>query len=197
MPRGVGAAQPLTIGDREIRPLTADDVLRMVAAGILSEDEPVELLHGALTRVSPKSPAHGAVLARLVRWLLASGLPAGLDVRTEHPLVVPDRTSLPEPDVAVVVPGGDPHRHPTSALLVVEVSVSSLRADLSVKPALYAAAGVPELWVVDVPGRRVERFRDPDGRHYASRSTHVPPERLRPVAVDVPPLDLGELLAGL
>jgi Uma2 family endonuclease len=85
----------------------------------------------------------------------------------------------------------------TTALLVVEVAVTSRTTDTEVKPALYAAAGVPELWVVDVPGRRVERFRDPDGRRYASRSTHVPPERLRPVAVDVPPLDLGELLAGL
>jgi Uma2 family endonuclease len=187
----------LTVADRAVRPLTADEVLRMVELGVLSEDEPVELLHGVLTEVSPKSPAHEAVKLRLSRWL-APGMAAGTyDVRVEAPIVVPDRTSLPEPDVAVVAAPGDPLRHPTTALLVIEVAVSSLAIDTTVKPALYAAAGVPELWVVDVEARRVRRFNDPAAGAYARVQDLEPPAGVRPQDVAVGSLDLCLLFAGL
>jgi Uma2 family endonuclease len=187
----------LTVGDRDVRPLTADEVLRMVQSGILSEDEPVELLHGVLTRVSPKSAPHEAVKARLNRWL-APGAAAGLhEVRIEAPILVPDRTSLPEPDIAVVAPGGDPLRHPTTALLVVEVAVSSLRTDTTVKPTLYAQAGIPELWVVDVDHRGVEIFRDPRGAVYATRRSARADDVVEALRVAAGPLALPELFAGL
>jgi Uma2 family endonuclease len=187
----------LTVGDRAVRPLTADEVLRMVELGVLSEDEPVELLHGVLTEVSAKTPAHEAVKLRLHRWLMLGGAGEGYDVRVEAPIVVPDRTSLPEPDVAVVAAGGDPLRHPTTALLVVEVAVSSLAIDTKVKPALYAAAGVPELWVVDVDARRLRLFGDPGSGGYGRAHDVGPPAQVRPQAVAVEPLDLAELFAGL
>lgn len=187
----------LTVGDRAVRPLTADEVLRMVELGVLSEDEPVELLHGVLTEVSPKSPAHEAVKLRLNGWLVPGGAAGGYEVRVEAPIVVPDRTSLPEPDIAVVAAPGDPLRHPTTALLVVEVAVSSLAIDTEVKPALYAAAGVPELWVVDVDARRLRRFGDPGHGGYAHAEDVESPARVRPHAVAVEPLPLAELFAGL
>lgn len=187
----------LTVGDREVRPLTADEVLRMVEAGILSEDEPVELLEGVLTEVSPKSPAHAEVMARLGRWLAPLVVAETHDVRTEHPLVVPDRTSLPEPDVAVVERGDYSKRHPETALLVVEVAVSSLTTDTKVKPRLYASAGVPELWVVDVAGRCVRVFTDPCAEGYAAERVAGEGEVLQPSTLDVEPLAVSELLAGL
>jgi len=55
-------AMPLTVGDRDVRPLTADEVLRMVELGVLGEDERVELLHGVVTTMSPQSEGHAAVL---------------------------------------------------------------------------------------------------------------------------------------
>lgn len=187
----------LTVGDRVVRPLTADEVLRMVELGVLSEDEPVELLHGVLTEVSPKSPAHEAVKLRLIRWL-APGMAAGTyDVRVEAPIVVPDRTSLPEPDIAVVAAPGDPLRHPTTALLVVEVAVSSLAIDTKVKPALYAAAGVPELWVVDVDARRLRVLTEPGPGGYLRLDVLAPPARVRPDRLAVEALDLDALFAGL
>jgi hypothetical protein len=91
----------LTISDRAVRPLTADEDLRMVELGILSEDERVELLHGVLTAVSPQSEEHVAVLQRLHRWLAPLVLVGAHDIRMRMPLVVPDRISLPEPDIAV------------------------------------------------------------------------------------------------
>jgi Uma2 family endonuclease len=187
----------LTVGDRPIHPLTADDVIRMVEAGILGEDDRVELLDGVLTQVSPKSVDHGTVVARLLRWLIASDPDERYEVRAEHPLAVPDRRSLPEPDVAVVDRDARAVGHPTTALLVVEVAISSLRTDLEVKPDLYAAAGVSEYWVIDVPGLRVERFTDPTGGAFAMQSAHQPPERLTPIELEVGPLDLTELFAGL
>jgi Uma2 family endonuclease len=190
-------AMALTVGDRRVRPLTADEVLRMVEAGILDADERVELLHGVLTAVSPKSPAHVAVKERLLAWLRPGVDASRYAVRTEDPLVVPDTTSLPEPDIAVVQRGSYVRRHPTSALLVVEVAVSSLRTDTAVKPALYAAAGVPELWVVDVPGRRLTAFAGPRPAGYATQTAHGPEGCVRPASVKAEPLDLARLFEGL
>jgi Uma2 family endonuclease len=188
---------PLTVGDRDVRPLTADEVMRMVETGILAEDEPVELLHGVLTAVSPKTPAHGVVLSRLLTWLGAGATAGRYTLRTEHPLSVPDRTSLPEPDLAVIAPGVDlTSTHPRTALLIVEVSVTSLRLDATVKPALYAAAGVPEYWVVDVPGRFARIFSAPEPAGYGIELV-TGSGTIRPQHVDAPPLDLASLFAGL
>jgi Uma2 family endonuclease len=186
----------LTVGDRPIRPLTADEVMAMVAAGILGEDDRVELLLGALTAVSPKSAEHGSVIARLVRWLIASDPDERYEVRTEHPLRVPDRTSLPEPDV-VVVPCGPSSEHPTTAVLVIEVAASSLATDTEVKPALYATAGVPEYWVVDLVRREVIKFTQPADGRYDEVVRHRPPEHVRPVSVAVEaPVDLARVFSG-
>lgn len=186
----------LVLGDREVRPLTADEVMRMVETGVLSEDEPVELLHGVLTAVSPKSPQHGAVIMRLLRWLVTAG-DGTFELRTESPLLVPDPTSLPEPDVAVTHAGLPPTEHPTSALLVIEVAVGSLRIDTTIKPALYAAAGVREYWVVDVAGRELHVSTAPTRDGYAEHAVLAPPNRPRPRHVDAEPLDLTELFAGV
>lgn len=186
-----------TLGDRDVRPLTADEVLRMVDAGILSEDEPVELLHGVLTTVSPKSPAHEAVKMRLTAWLSPAIAAGRCALRTESPIVVPDRTSLPEPDLAVVAPGDYLGGHPATALLVIEVAVSSLPVDVGVKAPLFAAAGVPEYWVVDVPGRAVRTFAAPAGERYTEMGRARPGDTLAPGSLDIASLDVGELLAGI
>jgi Uma2 family endonuclease len=190
-------AMALTVGDRAVRPLTADEVLRMVEVGILHEDDPVELLHGVLTVVSAKSPAHETVKMRLNRWLTVGTATSGCEVRVEGCLIVPDRTSLPEPDLMVTGPHNDPRHHPTTALLVIEVAVSSLRTDTRIKPPLYAAAGVPELWVVEPDARRVRLFGDPRDGGYATESKAGPVGMVRPRAVEIAPLDLAELFAGL
>lgn len=194
--RTIGSME-LTVGDRPVRPLTADEVLRMVEAGLLSEDERVELLHGVLTAVSPKSPAHEAVKTRLIAWLSAGVAAGRYLVRVEAPIAVPDPTSLPEPDLAVVAPGIDVRRHPATALLVIEVALTSQRVDTQIKPALYAAARIPEFWVVDVPARRVVVHTEPsDGRFAVVRAVPAP-ERLAPAAIEAEPVPLGALLAGI
>ena len=184
------------VEERPIRPLTADEVMRMVELGILDEDENVELLRGVLRAMSAKTPAHETVKMRLVSWLMA-GDAGRHHVRVESPFVVPDRTSLPEPDITVVEPGDYTRSHPSRALLVIEVAVSSLRTDARIKPPLYAAAGVPELWVVDVEGRCVRVFTDPRPDGYGTERAAGARDVLRPRAVEVAPLPVRDLLAGL
>jgi Uma2 family endonuclease len=167
----------------------------MVEAGILAEDERVELLHGVLTEVSPQSPEHVELIQRLTRWLGAAG--PRFVVRPQFPLTVPDRTSLPEPDIAVVEPGGYLRAHPDGALLVVEVSASSLATDTKIKPELYAVAGVPDYWVVDIAARRLRVYREPGAEGYATQTVLGPRGLAAPLGVDVAPLDLAELFRGL
>lgn len=187
----------LTLDGRMVRPLTADEVLRMVEIGILGEDERVELLDGVLMRMSPKSPEHQVLIGRVFTWLVTSAATGVLEVRSESPLRVPDATSLPEPDLIVLRAGHSPTAHPTTALLVVEVAVTSQATDLGRKQSLYAGAGVPESWVVDVPACRLVRFARPAHGRYTEREELSPPAAVRPLGLHVTPLDLAALFDGL
>ncbi|HEY3815517.1 MAG TPA: Uma2 family endonuclease [Polyangiaceae bacterium] len=149
------------------RPLSPQDVLRMVEAGILRPDEPVELLKGRLLLVSPQGPPHASVVGALAEALRAA-YGAGHAVREEKPLHLPD--SLPEPDIAVVRGAQLDYvaRHPggADAVLVVEVAVTSQALDHD-KARIYARAAVPVLWLLDIPARRLEVHLEPqtDGRY--------------------------------
>jgi Uma2 family endonuclease len=187
----------LTVGDRDVRPLTVDEVMRMVEAGILAEPERLELLHGALTEKPVKSPAHEAIKSRVLEWLQPGWGRLEYLVRTAGPLTVRDRLSLPEPDIAVVEPRDYLAHHPDRAHLVVEVAASSLNVDLGLKRDLYAGAGVTEYWVVDVPDRQLHVFRDPQGLAYVTSTVHRAPDALTPVGVAAPPLALAKLFHGV
>jgi Uma2 family endonuclease len=156
-----------TIGQAPERTFSPREVLRMVEAGILRADEPVELLEGRLVLVSPQGPPHASVVGALAEKLRGAFGP-GVAVREEKPLELPD--SLPEPDVAVVRGAQLDYaaRHPGGgdALLAVEVAVTSQEIDRE-KARVYARAGVPVLWLLDVPARRLEVHTDPrpDGRY--------------------------------
>lgn len=184
------------IVDRPVRPLTADEVIAMVQAGILSEAEPVELLLGQLRRKMTKNPPHCAVMTRLNRWLVTGTAADRYDVRPEGAMRVPDRTSLPEPDL-VVVAHTDLIEHPTTALLAIEIAESSLRTDTRVKSVLYAGAAIPEYWVVDVARTRVIVFDALRDGGYARQRTLEPDAKLCPQHVDIEALALADLFRGL
>jgi Uma2 family endonuclease len=140
---------------QSIRRLTADEVLRMAAAGIIGEDEPVELLEGVLVEMSPQGPIHSESTARLADRLRAA-YAGRARVREEKPLAA-SVYSLPEPDIAVVRDGSYLAHHPggADAILVIELAWSSQAEDRS-KAAIYAAAQVPVYWLVDLVNRKVE-----------------------------------------
>lgn len=158
-----GAALP------EPRRFTVDDYYRMAEVGILRPDERLELLEGEIIEMSPIGSRHAGCAGFLNRWLMEH-LPKGVaDVRIQQPIRLSAR-SEPEPDVAVVRYRDDLYRgaHPGPAdlLLLVEIADSTLAYDLKRKLPLYAAAGIPEVWVAEVGSKQVRACRDPQGRRY-------------------------------
>jgi Uma2 family endonuclease len=145
---------------------------RMLESGILSEDDPVELLEGIIVEMSPQGAAHARIITRLNR-LLVQSLGDSFEVRPQLPLTL-DEQSEPEPDLAVVsAEGVPPDEHPHHALLVVEVASGSLARDRNVKARLYARASVPEYWLVDAERKCIEVYRDPDAGQGLYRSRVV------------------------
>jgi Uma2 family endonuclease len=148
----------------ELWRLSIDKYHAMIREGILTEDDPVELLEGLLIRKTSKNPPH-TVATSLVRKALERLVQAGWHVNTHEPITCED--SEPEPDVKVVrgAPRDYLHRHPgpQDVALVVEVSDSSLAQDRGIKKRLYAAARIPIYWIVNLLERQIEVYTDPSG----------------------------------
>jgi Uma2 family endonuclease len=179
--RGMSSVAELAdlVAPERLRPLRRAEFERMVEVGLFV-DERIELLQGLLVEMSPQGPPQAAIIQRLTT-LLTPALVGRAEVRVQLPLAVSE-DSLPEPDIAVVAPGAYDRAHPTTALLVIEVAETSLKKDRLVKAALYAAADVPEYWIVDIPGGVIEVHTGPVEGRYTRRVTASPGEILRPVA---------------
>jgi Uma2 family endonuclease len=149
-------AQPVVFQPAPRR-FAADEVIRMLEAGILRADEPVELLEGELVVVPPQGPPHSATVAELdCRLQRIYG--HGHHVRVQLPIAATD-DSLPEPDVAVALgsPRDYAERHPRGmeTILVIEIARTSQAFDRRKAP-VYARAGVPTYWLIDLATRQLE-----------------------------------------
>lgn len=179
-----------------LRRITVEEYFRMGDAGLFAEDEKLELLRGAIVEVSPPSPEHDDAIQWLNMHLVPLAAAAGLSVRVQSTMVFDDLDSVPLPDL-VVLPPRERGTHPTTGRLFIEVSVSSRRIDLGLKAGLYAEAGVPEYWVVDVRGRRVLAHREPRPDGYASVETLGEDDALRAHSLpSLPPIAVRDLLDG-
>lgn len=147
-----------------IRRLTRVEYDTLVESGLL-QDCRVELLLGAMIDMSPQGPLHAETVRRLAERFIRA-LPTDVHTRVQSPLAL-TADSEPEPDLAVVAAGDYRTGHPTQALLVVEVAETSLRKDRGIKTGLYATAGVPEFWLVNLPEQIVEVHRLPDTGRYS------------------------------
>jgi Uma2 family endonuclease len=144
----------------EVHRWTPEEYHRLFECGGLDEDIRIELIDGLVLDMSPRTPAHEQAVTWLLNRLLALGLdPARFEVQAGTPLSL--GTSEPEPDLTVVEVDAPRPYHASTAALVIEVSVSSLRRDLRQKPILYARAGVPVYWVIDIHGRRAVIHSEP------------------------------------
>lgn len=160
----------------------------MARAGILTEDDRVELLNGWIVPKMTKNPPHSAT-TRLVRVALDRVIPPGWFVDSQEPITL--AASEPEPDVAVI--RGDRRqyldRHPNASevALVVEIADTSLDRDQVFKKSLYAEAGIAVYWVVNLVDRRVEVYTDPSGPgrepDYRSHRNYSPSDEI-PVGLD-------------
>lgn len=187
----------VTDAQEPLHPLTVDDYHRMIEAGILTEDDRVELLDGALFEMSSEGPPHAVVVSRL-NWWLARGLPEDRrhTVRVGSPVTLRP-LSEPQPDLAVVDAADSTWQaHPERAHLLIEVAMTSLRKDRVRKARIYAEHGVPRYWIVDLVHLCVHVHTEPGPDGYASIETVEPPASLDPGCCGLPPIDLGELLAS-
>jgi Uma2 family endonuclease len=159
----------------------------MVATGAM-DDQPVELLEGLLVDVSPHGPLHGAIVEELTARLAG----ARARLRVQLPIEIPP-DSVPEPDLALLKAPPPHGEHPRSALLVVEVAVTSHEVDRGAKAALYARAGVPVYWLVDVPGRAVEVRTGPGPEGYGRCAVRRAGARVPSPIAGVADLDVATL----
>jgi Uma2 family endonuclease len=187
MPVGVTHSDVLESRHR----ITVDEYHRMIEAGSLGEDDRVQLIGGAIVAMTPQGPAHALAIQNLTR-LLAPALPADLALRVQLPLTLPHE-SEPEPDVAVVrlEDARSREHHPRTALLVVEVAGDSLHFDRQPKAALYARAGIPEYWIVNLAESTVEVHRDPDPATGAYRARAIVSAEGALTATSVPGLGVA------
>ncbi|MBA4191152.1 MAG: Uma2 family endonuclease [Planctomycetaceae bacterium] len=156
------------------------------------------LINGVIIEEGPMNPPHRIAL-ELTDNVLRGIFGLGWRVCVQMPLDVGQNTD-PQPDIAIVQ--GSPRSssvHPTTAALVVEVSDSSLRYDITSKAELYATAGIADYWVLDVDGRQLWVFRDPapipgGGAAYRSQAAFGPTESVAPLAAPTSPVRIADLL---
>lgn len=162
---------------------------RMVASGEL-EGRPIELLEGLLVEVSPQGPEHALVIEELdLHCRLAHAR-----VRVQLPMET-SWGSLPEPDLALVEEPPARDRHPRTALLVVEVAVTSHDEDRVTKASMYASAPVPTYWLIDVPAKTVEVRSEPGPDGYGRCDIYGLGTKVPSPAEGVADLDVTALFA--
>jgi hypothetical protein len=164
---------------------TAKDFHRMAEAGILREDDRVELLQGEIVDMPPIGPGHASGVKRLLNGLLPLQLEGKVILSVQDPIHLGEH-SEPQPDLALLTPRPDfyaqGHPTPQEVLLVVEVMESSAGYDREVKVPLYARVGIPETWLVDVERGLIEVYRNPSAEGYREVHTRRRGECLSPVA---------------
>src|SRR5437868_2392932 len=144
-----GSGSIASIAPELIRSFTRSEYHRMIELGLF-EDERLELLGGVLVRLPSQLPPHASTVQKL-NQLLVTQLQNRFGVRSQLPLALSDDTE-PEPDVAIVPVGDYEVEHPATALLIIEVSDTTLRNDRA-KAAMYASGGIAEYWIVNLGAR--------------------------------------------
>ena len=165
--------------------LTVDQYYRMAEAGILKEDDRVELIEGEIIDMPPIGIDHAYFVNRLTSLFIQSvGLQA--NVSSQNPIRLNSRSD-PQPDIALLRYRDDFYRHahprPEDMILLVEVSDTTLRYDTEVKLPLYARHEIPEVWIVDLEHQRLEVFRRPEEGVYLKLFSPNLDETIAPIGL--------------
>jgi len=174
-----------------------DDYHRMIEFGLLAGRQ-VELLNGEIINMAPERPEHAQIntdSAEYLRELLGSKAL----VRDAKPITIPESNSEPEPDLAIVEPlrtiYRSRHPYPENIFWLIEYSKTTLSKDLEIKRKTYAAASIPEYWVVDLKNQQLKMFREPLNGDYSLELTFTLGE-ISPLAFPEILISIQRLLQG-
>jgi Uma2 family endonuclease len=184
----------MAVAISDARRLTREEYERLVKEGFFDPDARIELIHGRLVEMAPQTTFH-SVGINLAQVELGRVFGEGFAIRVQLPLAI-DPDSEPEPDV-VVAPGNPRDYlagHPTFAALVVEVAETSLLSDRNEKAGLYAQAGIPEYWLLNLVKACLEVYRDPRNGEYQSRAVLLPGDFISPLARPEAQVAVADLL---
>jgi len=160
---------------------------RMIEHGVFDQEKQrrIEFIRGEIREMNPIDSLHEVVLDRLTEWSFENLPKRRVWVRVQNSIGFAELESAPEPDIAWVARRDYSEGRPAAAdvLLVIEVADTSLSYDTGEKADLYAAAGIADYWVVNVPDRSIEVRRDPGGSGYRSLQTLTGDDEVRPLAV--------------
>ena len=166
------------------RRFTVSEYHRMGQAGILGEDDRLELLEGEIVEMAPIGSRHQAVVDRLTK-LFSDRVGDAAVVRVQGPVRLGE-DSEPQPDLLLLAPRGDfyatAHPSPEDVHLLVEVSDTSAEYDREVKLPLYARHGIKEVWLVGLDAGTVEVYRAPTAQGYQEPSQAGRDQRISPLA---------------
>jgi Uma2 family endonuclease len=178
------------------RTWTVDEYHRMAEAGVLREDDRVELIEGEIVEMSPIGSDHARCVNRLNALLVPPAQGRAI-VSVQNPVRLSPR-SEPQPDLSLLrwredfYPEGPT---PADVLLVIEVAASSLLFDQRIKVPLYARAGIPEVWVIDLDAGLVEVHTAPSGGEYRGLRTAGEGDALEPPGLAGMTLDVDVLFS--
>lgn len=180
-------------------PVTAkwslEEYHRMIEASLL-EDRHVELINGEIIEMTPEDPGHSYYCRESVKYLRTT-LAELAEVSEAHPIALPD-SSEPEPDVAIIrLPPSqyrDRHPQPADIYWLIEIANTTLTKDLEIKKDLYAAAGIPEYWVMDLQNMVLVVFLDLQNGNYQTKQS-LTSGLISPQAFPHVQLDIQQLLS--
>lgn len=178
------------------RKFTVAEYYEMAEAGILGEDDRVELIEGEIVEMAPIGSLHTSTVARLTE-LLSDRFASQALVWVQNPVHLTE-FSEPQPDLALLTRRDDfyasAHPSPGDVLLVIEVTKASADYDRGVKAPLYASAGIQELWIVDLNASIVEIHRQPRRRRYSQVNILEKGESVSPLAFPDTSLAVADML---
>ena len=175
---------------------TVDEYYRMLEVGVIHPDDRIELIEGEIVQMAPMSCKHGGCITFLINIFQTLINNKGI-INSQIPLHLSDY-SEPEPDVCILKNRKDFYRNahaaPEDILLVIEVSLTTLRYDLNVKIPMYANSEVIEVWVVDLENEEVHQFTEPSGGEYQNHIIHHKNESIQAQQIEGVVLSVNDIL---
>jgi Uma2 family endonuclease len=189
---------PPGVGDitLPVAPLSTEQYLRMIDAGIFDSSDKVELIGGFITPMAPVGPEHNGSLFELTKFF--APVAERFVIAVQATIAVSEGQVL-EPDFALLTLRADKYMtalpRAADVLLLIESAASSIKSDRHVKLPIYAAAGIPEYWIVDLNEKTLEVHREPVGEGYAYCKKLAGDDAASPLACPEVTLRVGGLFA--